>query len=80
MDDRLRAFWEIESLGIQPDEKTVYDNTISSIRFEGGRYEVSLPLKQFHPPLPDNYALSQRRLGSLLKRLRPNPALLRDYD
>ncbi len=44
-DDSLRAFWELESLGIQPDERTVYDDTVGSINFQGGRYEVSLPWK-----------------------------------
>ena len=80
LDETLRAFWELESLGIQPDEKTPYDDTSSSIKFSGGRYEVSLPWKQFHQPLPDNYDLSQRRLHSLLRRLRQNPTLLHDYD
>lgn len=32
-DDCLRAFWERESLGIQPDEKSPYDGAISTIRF-----------------------------------------------
>ena len=79
-DECLKAFWELESLGIHPDEKDIYDDTISSIKLKEGRYEVSLPWKQLHPPLPDNYSLSQRRLRNLLNRLRQNPALLRDYN
>ena len=69
LNDQLRAFWELESLGIQPNEKTMYDDCNSNIKFREGRYEVSLPWKQFHQPLPDNYNLSQQRLCSLLKRL-----------
>ena len=37
-DDRPRAFWELKSLGIQPDEKTMYGDAISTIEFKGGRY------------------------------------------
>ena len=80
LNDQLRAFWELESLGIQPNEKSMYDDSRSTIKLREGRYEVSLPWKQFHQPLPDNYSLSQQRLHGLLKRLRQNPALLRDYD
>ena len=80
LDSCLKAFWELESLGIQPFEKTQYDEAYSTIKFKEGRYEVSLPWKQFHQPLPDNYSLSLRRLHNLLKHLRQNPALLTEYD
>ena len=79
LDDRLRAFWELKSLGIQPNEKPMCDDSSSNIKFREGRYEVSLPWKEFHQPLPDNYALSQQRLCGLLRRLGQNPALLQDY-
>lgn len=51
----LRAFWELESLGIQPNEETLCDSpsTIASSLME----IVSLPWKQFHQPLPDNYCI-----------------------
>ena len=80
LSEQLRAFWELESLGIRPDEKSVHDGTSSSIKFREGRYKVSLPWKQFHQPLPDNYHLSHKRLHGLLTRLHRNPALLQDYD
>ena len=73
-------FWDLESLGIQPNEATVYDEFESSIQFSGKRYEVSLPWKESHAPLPDNYDLSLKRLIGLLKRLRQNPEILRQYD
>lgn len=56
--DQMRAFWELESLGIQPNEKPMCDDFSSNIKFREGRYEVLLPWKQFHLPLPDNYNLS----------------------
>ena len=80
LSDQLKAFWELKSLGIQPNEGSVYDEANSNIKFRGGRYEVSLPWKQFHPALPANYHLSQTRLHSLLKHLRQNPEVLRAYD
>ena len=42
----------------------------SSVTFEDGRYSVSLPLKEQHELLPDNYDLSLARLNTLVKRLR----------
>ena len=46
---------------------------------DGERYQASLPWKESHPPLPDNYDLALRRLDGLLKRLRQNPELLHQY-
>ena len=45
-----------------------------------GRYKVSIPWKEFHEPLPDNYQLSLKRLQGLLCRLKQDPAILREYD
>lgn len=45
-----------------------------------GHYEVSLPWKNMHPALPDNYSLSYSCLASLITRLRKTPAVLREYD
>ena len=36
--DQLRAFWELESLGIKPNEKSVYDDSRNDIKFREGRY------------------------------------------
>ena len=47
---------------------------------DGDRYEVRLPFKETHPPLPDSYQLSKTRLESLVRRLKSNPELLRQYD
>ena len=43
----------------------MYDYSSESTKFREGRYTVSLSWKQFHPPLPDNYHLSQQRLMGL---------------
>ena len=80
LDDRLRSFWELESLGIRGPEKTLYEEFSGSVKFQDGRYEVALPWKEVHEPLPDNYQLSLRRLQGLLRRLRQTPAILQEYD
>ena len=77
LDDRLRSFWDLESL--DPDQ-SVYEEFGSTVRFNDGRYEVSLPWKDPHPILPDNYQLSLKRLQGLLCHLRQNPKVLQEYD
>ena len=79
VDAQLRSFWELESLGIH-EEKTLYDDFASNVSFEDGRYKVSLPWKEFHEPLPNNYHLSLKRLQGLLHRLKQDPAILNEYD
>jgi len=80
LDDQLRAFWELEALGIQDEEKTLYDDFTGAVKFENGRYKVPLPWKEFHDPLPGNYQLSVNRLQGLLRRLKQEPAILKEYD
>ena len=53
--DRLKSFWELQSFGISNLEKTMHDEFRDKIHFNEGRYEVSLPWKEPHHPLPDNY-------------------------
>ena len=78
--NELRSFWELESLGIEKVEKSTHDKFKEDICFKEGRYEVSLPWKEMHDPLSDNYALSLRRLWGLIDRLRENPGILHEYD
>ena len=53
IDKQLKAFWDLESLGIVPTEQSVYEEFTKTIRFTEGRYEVDLPWKDMHPHLPD---------------------------
>ena len=80
LDEQLRSFWELESLGIQEEEKTLYDDFATRVAFRDGRYQVSLPWKEYHEPLPNNYSLSVKRLQGLLCRLRQDPEILEEYD
>ena len=77
---RSRVNGILESLGIKSNEPAVYDQFLNDITFDGDRYQVKLPFKENHPPLPDNYQLSKTRLESLVRRLKSNPELLKQYD
>ena len=80
LEKQLSKFWELESLGISPQENSVYETFKDGIEFVNERYQVRLPWKQDHPLLPDNFTLVQRRLQGLNPRLQGNPNLLEEYD
>ena len=80
LNDQLRAFWELEALGIRDKERTLYDDFSGVVKFENGSYKVPLPWREYHDPLPDNYQLSVNRLQGLLRRLKQDPAILKEYD
>ena len=56
LNDTLRSFWELESLGISASCPSVHQEFEEKISFKDGRYEVCLPWKVRHPILPDNLA------------------------
>ena len=74
----LKKFWDLESLGVKPP--SVYEEFVEKLLYKGDHYEVSLPWKATHPPLPQNYELSLRRWQGLLSRLREKPDILKEYD
>ena len=74
----LKKFWDLESLGVR--SPSVYEEFLEKLSYKGDHYEVNLPWKATHPPLPDNYELSRQRLSSLLGRLRKEPEVLKEYD
>ena len=76
----LKRFWDLESIGIQSEEQSVYDEFKKCLTYNGERYEVKLPWKESNPALPDDYGLALKRLNGLLKRLRQNPQILHMYD
>ena len=80
---QLHRFWDYETLGFkeQQAESVVQDSLMKGkINFVESRYEVSLPVKESHPILPDNFQVSQNRLISQISRLRQNPTILEQYD
>ncbi len=80
LDDVLRAFWELESIGICGANQSVHQEFEQNTSFKDGLYEVGLPWRKPRPILPDNHELSQKHLHSLLRRLRQSPAILQEYD
>ena len=78
--EEMKKFWELESIGVLANEASVHDKFLDTIHKRDGRYEVSLPWKEHHPLLPDNYEVAVSRLNSVLKRLRRNPELLTEYN
>ena len=80
---QLHRFWDYETLGIKElqAESLVQDSLMKGkIDFVENRCEVSLPFKESHPILPDNFRVSQNRLISQISRLRKNPTILEQYD
>ena len=80
LEEGLRAFWELESLGMSTNDKSVYDGFCEHIQFKDGRYEVVLPWKQPRTDLQNNYQTSVRRLHGLLKHLGHDTEVLHEYD
>ena len=70
---QLKAFWDLESLGIVDNEDSVHEQFEAKIFMVNGRYEVPLPWKDSYCSIPDNLSLSQGRLKHLLKRLNQSP-------
>lgn len=59
---------------------SLYGKFVSEVEFMEGRYQVQLPFKEDHELLPDNFALCNSRLVSLLKCLNLKPEVLKHYD
>ena len=78
--DDLQKFWDLETLGIKENEASVYDKFSNDIRFTGERYQVKLPFKDNHPMIPDNYTAASRRLTTVIKKLKDQPEILKQYD
>jgi hypothetical protein len=77
----LSRFWETESLGISStEENDVHDQLRDTITFKDGRYEVGLPWKDKVPGMADNYQQAEKRLSSVITKLRKDPELLSEYD
>ena len=79
LDNSLKAFWELESLGIKQDKPSVYEEFTKNIEFMNGCYEVSLPWKPSQKKLRSNFTLAKKRLEVLLNKLNHNPDVKKEY-
>jgi len=59
LDEKLRTFWELESIGIKQEENSFLETFKETITFTNQIYEVGLPWKEGQDPLPDNRSLGQ---------------------
>jgi len=62
LNETLHSFWELEPLGVKQPDRCMLTEFEEKIKFKNGCYQVSLPWKDIHPPLPDNYQLALKRL------------------
>ena len=77
----LKMFWETEAIGIRQPENAVQSKEFTKYVYrQGDRYEVTLPWKGEHLPIPNNYELSCNRLRSMHAKLQKKPELLKEYD
>lgn len=68
LNSTLTSFWELESFGIPSSDRTIYDDFCEKIKLRDGGYEVSLPWKDPHPILPNNFQLCLKRLRGIFSR------------
>ena len=84
LEDEIKRFWNNESFGVKPNENLddfESQNLMQDkIKFDGKRYEISLPLKDDHPIVPDNYSVAKSRLNSQLDRLKLKPEVFDQYN
>ena len=60
-----------------PDDKAPLEHMEATIRHDGERYEVGLPVRESAPPLPDNQEAARRSFSALERRLRTDDVLRR---
>ena len=75
----LSKFWEVESVPNR-EPSSVDKQFQSDIAFVNNSYEVKMPFKEQHPLLPDNFDVAKSRLNSLLKKLRADPKIAKEYN
>ena len=64
--ETLKTFWETETIGIhQPEDTVQSDEFTKHVYRQEDRYEVTLPWKEEHLPIPKNYESSSNRLRSM---------------
>ena len=82
----LKNFWELDAIGIvdKGTEPSLEENDAvrqfrEGLKFDGKRYEVSLPWRENHEELRDNYNQAIKRLESVEKQLLKNPTRAEAY-
>ena len=88
-DDILRAFWELESLGIvdkpgqrmTAEERAAAAQVSETLEVRNGRYRIGIPWKEGEPKFTNNYDVALVRLKSQEKSLnRKGPEVMEAYN
>jgi len=89
-DSDLREFWDLESVGITQKEAVpspftsdpVLKQFCGNVKFDEGRYEVSLPWKSddCKKNLMNNEGIARKRLQGLGRKLDKDPELQKQYS
>ena len=79
---QVAKFWDLDSLGIVENEKSVYDGFLDEVKFieSEKRYQIRLPFKEDHQMIGDQYQLSLKQLLQLKERFRKDSAFRDRYD
>ncbi|KRY21348.1 hypothetical protein T12_9978 [Trichinella patagoniensis] len=87
LDEAIRKFWEIETIGMMDDsDKADVDSTRavqnfeSTLQFDGIRYTVRLPWLKDDAQLPNNYHHALRRLQQIERILKNDPRKAVHYE
>lgn len=56
LEEGLKQFWDLESIGVLQKEESVHSRFVQEIEYEDGRYSVSLPWRSGCNGLSDNSA------------------------
>ena len=81
----LKEFWNTESIGVYDNPRTTNEEKVTknfkeTIKFENGRYQVTLPWKDETFDLPLNRELALGRLRSTVSRMKNKPDLMKQSD
>ena len=74
-------FWDLQTTGIRgKKDSNLHDFQDSIYLNNEGRYEATLPLKESHETLLDNYCLCEKRLLKLYRNFKNDTILLKNFD
>ncbi|GFT18561.1 integrase catalytic domain-containing protein [Trichonephila clavipes] len=84
VEDTLKLFFELESLGIKDDSCYRKDDQamnifIETVQYDNNRYVVELPFHKHWNELSNNFSVAKQRFQSLWRRLRRNKTLYTQY-
>ena len=77
LNEGVKTFWDLVSVGIDDDEVSVYEKLLSKIEFKKVWHKVGLSLKENYPTVEDNFYKCCDRFWKLKERLNKKPEHLK---